>query len=166
MFRDQSLDLSSYEQLTFSELNAAADLVSALYAKMSEPDEFTLLSLLYFAAMSYSETAWRLGKTELASGFLLTNDETFSSARSRICREARAGGRISAEAVTEAIEPYDIAGLTDWKRDNWYLVDFSDLRKNAHKLGADEASFENLFQRLGLDSDRAKCLQPEVPILP
>jgi tetracycline 7-halogenase / FADH2 O2-dependent halogenase len=138
LFRKSAFDPKVYEDLTFGELDAAADLVSALYSKMHAPEEFSLLSLVYFAAMSFSETAWRLGKRELASGFLLTNDADFSAGRSRLCAQARAGQRITREAITSIIEPFDVAGLTDFKRHPWYPVDFNDLRKNAHKIQADE----------------------------
>jgi len=150
MFRQPILDLKAYEEITFRELDAAADLVSALYAKMSCPEEFSLLSLLYFAAMSYSETAWRLAKPELASGFLLTNYETFSSARRKICAQARAGEKISRENISSAIDYYDVAGLTDWRRNHWYPVDLEDLRRNSHKLWADEQSLQTLFKKLGI----------------
>src|SRR5688572_6104047 len=62
--RDGSLQ--EYENDTILEVEAAADLVSALYSKMDSFDEFALLTLLYFAAMSFTETAWRLGKANLA----------------------------------------------------------------------------------------------------
>lgn len=149
-FRHPRLNLKTYEELTFRELDAAADLVSALYAKMSRSEEFSLLSLLYFAAMSYSETAWRLAKPELASGFLLTNSDTFSSVRSWICTQARAGKKITREQISSAIAPYDVAGLTEWHRNHWYPVDLEDLRRNAHKLGADNQSLETLFKKLGI----------------
>ena len=53
------------------ELDVTEQLVAALYASMADPALFKRLSLLYFAAASYSETARRLGRPQLAPGFLL-----------------------------------------------------------------------------------------------
>jgi hypothetical protein len=54
--------LQDYSRLTMLELDSAAQLVSALYAAMDRFDLFRKLSLLYFAAASFSETArlWRM----------------------------------------------------------------------------------------------------------
>lgn len=140
--------LKGYEVETRLELEAAADLVSALYAKMHSFEEFSLLTLLYFAAMSFTETAWRLNKRELASAFLLTNDRTFSEQCLKLCAAARAGDRITRQDIQAVIAPYDIAGLTEWSRNNWYAVNLPDLASNAHKLQASKADMTALFQKL------------------
>ena len=142
----------AYEATTRAELESIADLVSALYAKMHSFDEFALLTLLYFTALSFTETAWRLGRTELASSFLLANDVEFSRRRSAICASARAGQRISREEIETAIAPYDVAGLTRWERHNWYPVAFSDLIANAHKVQATEIELQQLFRKLGISN--------------
>ena len=148
----QQPGLTLYEQQTFCELDATADLVSALYAKMDAPDEFALLSLIYFAAMSFTESAWRLGKRELASAFLLTNDRKFSIARTCICAQARAHQHISRDTIAAMIEPYDVAGLTDWKRHHWYPVNLEDLAANAYKLRADQTDIDRLLENYGYES--------------
>jgi FADH2 O2-dependent halogenase len=112
--------LKEYCSRTLFELDAAADLISALYATMDRFGEFTLLSLLYFAAMTFSETAWRVGKRELASGFLLTNNAEFNSVRRHFCALARAGDMIHGDDIARALAPWEIAGLTDWTHNNWY----------------------------------------------
>src|SRR5580658_10083513 len=56
--------LAKYATVTDAELVAAAGLIGALYANMNDFSVFTSLSLLYFAAVSYTETARRLGKPE------------------------------------------------------------------------------------------------------
>ncbi|HEV8541968.1 MAG TPA: tryptophan 7-halogenase [Verrucomicrobiae bacterium] len=127
--------LRDYNKKTFVEVDAAADLVSALYAKMDRFEEFALLSLLYFGAMSFTEAAWRLGRRELASGFLLTNDAEFTTARKRLCAAARAGEKTRREDVAGAIRSWDIAGLTDWQRRNWYPVRLQDLIECKDRLG-------------------------------
>ena len=140
--------LDDYTKKTRSELEATADLVSALYSKMDNFDEFALLTLLYFAAMSFSETAWRLDKKQLASGFLLANNETFSRNRAQLCAVARAGKAITHAQIESIITPYDVAGLTDWGRNNHYPVEFCDLISNAHKLGADAVQVDALLRKL------------------
>ena len=75
--RDRDAALLAYEQATLAELDATERLVAALYATMDDPPLFKRLSLLYFAAASFSEAARRLGRPELAPGFLLCAHPTF-----------------------------------------------------------------------------------------
>jgi hypothetical protein len=63
--------LAAYARDTQEELDVTEQLVGALYACMADPALFKRLSLLYFAAASYSETVRRLGRPQLAPGFLL-----------------------------------------------------------------------------------------------
>jgi FADH2 O2-dependent halogenase len=144
-------NLRDYESLTLSDLGAAADLVSALYSKMGSPEEFNLLTLLYFAALSFTETAHRLGKPELASQFLLNNNPTFRSARQKFCSAARKGEKICRMEIGSAIEPFNIAGLTDWKRNNWYPADFRDLLHSAQKLQTTPGDILEMLKRCGLN---------------
>jgi tetracycline 7-halogenase / FADH2 O2-dependent halogenase len=140
--------LDDYAKKTRSELEAAADLVSALYAKMNNFDQFALLTLLYFAAMSFTESAWRLDNKRLASGFLLTNDKIFSRSRAELCAAARSGQTVTRAQIETAITHYDVAGLTDWRRNNHYPVEFCDLISNAHKLSVDAVQVDALLRKL------------------
>ena len=74
---DRDAALLEYERVTLAELDATERLVGALYATMADPPLFKRLSLLYFAAASFSEAARRLGRPELAPGFLLCAHPTF-----------------------------------------------------------------------------------------
>ena len=56
---------------------AAARLIAALYANMHDFPVFSALSLLYFTAVSYAETARRLGKPQLAGAFLMHDHPVF-----------------------------------------------------------------------------------------
>ena len=140
--------LEAYERAALAELNAAAELIGALYAKMSSFEDFAALTLLYFAAMSYTETAWRLDKRHLAEMFLLRNDERFTSIRQSLCRKAVSGEPIGLEEVTKSIKPWDIAGLSDLSRRNWYPVSFDDLIKGRWKLGASAEEITALVNKL------------------
>ena len=70
-------ELQRYAQLTELELETTAHLVAALYSTMDRFDLFSELTLLYFAAASFSETARRLNKPGLADSFLLCKHPVF-----------------------------------------------------------------------------------------
>jgi FADH2 O2-dependent halogenase len=151
-------ELESYSRLTLLELDTAARLVAALYANMRRFDLFKELSLLYFAAASFSETARRLGKTHLADSFLLCRHPVFSRQLRQIC--AAAQRPLSTKEIAKlkreiraAIEPFDVAGLTDRSRHPWYPALALDLLRNAPKLGAERREIAAMLQRCGLKAD-------------
>ena len=72
--------LERYAAATEAELLAAARLIAALYANMHDFPVFSALSLLYFTAVSYTETARRLGKPHLAGAFLMHDHPVFGVA--------------------------------------------------------------------------------------
>lgn len=151
--------LKSYAQGTARELAMTEELVAALYASMSNFPVFTALSLLYFAAASFSETARRLRRPELACGFLLEANPKFGPPVRALCQNVLAGSTKSDQwkgAHTEliddiyrTIEPFDVAGLCDRSRRNWYPVDADDVIKAAPKLGASTADIADLLKRSG-----------------
>ncbi|MGH9592608.1 MAG: NAD(P)/FAD-dependent oxidoreductase, partial [Bryobacteraceae bacterium] len=135
--------LTAYAGQTERELLAAARLISGLYANMGNFAAFVSISLLYFAAVSYSETVRRLSKPHLASSFLLC-DSPFGEA----CRELLARAH-SDEDVLSLIEPINVAGLGKPERRNWYPVDARDLLDAAVKLGAAKDEIAELLRRCG-----------------
>jgi len=156
---DFDAGLREYAARTDAELLATAQLIGALYANMSNFPMFVALSLLYFAAASYSETARRLGKPELASSFLLCTHPTFGRAVVDLCRRARAAfGKEESEAVIHdiltTIEPFNIAGLGRAERRNWYPVEAGDLLENASKLGVTEKEIHAMLRRCGFAAER------------
>lgn len=154
--------VSDYATRTMRELDAAAELVAALYASMNDFETFCALSLLYFAAASYSEAARRLDRPELAPGFLLVDHPTFGPGLHSCCRhvrEAAANGGLSAQnrgslknEIRETIAPFDVAGLSDASRHNWFPVRIDDLFKAAGKLQATEFEIRTMLVRCGLVS--------------
>ena len=90
----------AYARITELELDATEQLVAALYANMTDAPLFKRLTLLYFAVASYSEAARRLGRPELAPGFLLHAHPTFGP-ELRAC--ARAGDGRAAGPTREAL---------------------------------------------------------------
>jgi len=157
---NSSLDnqLEDYARLTLLELETTARLVGALYGAMDRFEIFTDLSLLYFVAASFSETARRLGKAELANSFLLCRHPSFGAqllalcewARKTLCSTESAEFR---ETVRRAIERFDVAGLTERGRHPWYPAVASDLRQSAAKLDASAAEIEAMLKRYGLQTN-------------
>ena len=144
--------LQTYAAQTDCELMATARLIGALYANMNNFPVFVALTLLYFAAASFSETARRLGKPHLAESFLLCDDSAFGPACARLIERSR--HRLSEDEsnrlindIVEAIEPINVAGLGRPERRNWYPVYADDLLNAAEKLGA---SREDIFESLRL----------------
>ena len=144
--------LRRHEARTFLEVDAAALLVSALYARFDDFPVFAALTHLYFAAASFAESARRLGRPALSGAFLSADHPTFGPALVRCCRMALSGGDRDEllAAVREAIEPLDVIGLGDASRRNWYPVDPGDLHASAHKLGATHGEIDALLASCGL----------------
>jgi len=146
--------LRAYSRATQAELDATEQLVAALYASMADPPLFKRLTLLYFAAASYAESARRLGRPELAPGFLLHAHTRFGpelqgcAASARRTPTGRARDALLAR-IERAIEPFDVAGLLEPGRRDWYPVLADDLVKNASKLQASVDDIDRLLERSG-----------------
>lgn len=153
--------LREYAALTDEELLATARLTGALYANMSNFEVFVALTLLYFAAASFSESARRLGRPQLASAFLLCKHPDFGPALTHICARARQGltANDSRQLIAEilaAIGPFNVAGLGRPERRNWYPVDAGDLLDGAEKLGASFDEVNAMLERCGFSRQPAE----------
>jgi FADH2 O2-dependent halogenase len=135
--------------------------VAALYANMSDFPLFKRLTALYFTAASYAETVRRLGQPERARGFLLHADAVFGPVLRGISeralalppREARHAARHRLlEDIASAIAPFDVAGLGDTTRRDWYPVLASDLHAAHERLGVSAAAIDALLARCGFGS--------------
>jgi FADH2 O2-dependent halogenase len=151
---DPAEGLSSYAQQTDSELLAACRLVGALYATMGNFPAFTAVSLLYFAAVSFSESAVRLGKPELARGFLLDEHPAFGpAARVLLERAYKLKGAADTTAFTDTvlrlIEPFNLGRFGDPARRNWYPVCGEDLLDSGYKLGVSREEIMGMLDRTG-----------------
>lgn len=152
--RDRDQALLDYERTTIAELDATERLAAALYATMTDPPLFKRLSLLYFAAASFSEVARRLGRPELAPGFLLSAHPTFAPELAACVTSAAAAPRGAArqeldDRLDRAIAPFDVAGFRDRGRRDWYPVLASDLLEAGHKLQATPEELRRLLERSG-----------------
>jgi FADH2 O2-dependent halogenase len=134
------LELAKLNTDTLSELDATARLVTALYANLHDFQVFSALTLLYFAAASFSESGRRLGRSDLGKSFLLHADAKFGPALANCCRDAlqidTADERTALLAnIHQTIAPFDIAGLRHTDRRNWYPAQAEDFIASSHKLG-------------------------------
>jgi len=151
--------LAAYAAITQAELDATEQLVAALYSCMNDPELFTRLSLLYFAAASFSETVRRLQRPALAPGFLMHAHPTFGP-ELRACATTAASAPVGAsraelfERIDRAIEPFDTAGLGDHSRNRWYPVLASDLISSAARLHASPVEVQQLLARCGLTAQQ------------
>lgn len=142
-------DAAGYAEKTNAELSATAGLIGALYGSMSDFPLFARVSLLYFAAASFAETARRLGRKEMASSFLLCGDPAFGPASARLCERVMLGEKGLGPEILRVVEPFDVAGLCRPERRNWYPVDAADLLGAAAKLGATKCEVSQLLERAG-----------------
>lgn len=147
--------LFDYSMRTTMELLTTERLIAALYAAMGDFEMFTALSLLYFAAASFTETARRLAKPELAGASFLLADHPVFGPRFRYCVDAALRHPTGAartellERIRQTIEPVDVAGLSDMTRGNWYPARAGDLLAASHKLDASREEIEQMFSRCG-----------------
>jgi FADH2 O2-dependent halogenase len=145
--------LQDYERTTLAELDETERLVGALYAAMADPPLFKRLGLLYFAAAGFAEAARRLGRPELAPGFLLREHPGFgpelAACASLAAANPRGARRRALEArIDRAIEPFDTAALLDRSRRDWYPVRAEDLLASAGKLHATPLEITRLLERV------------------
>jgi tetracycline 7-halogenase / FADH2 O2-dependent halogenase len=144
---DLSVRLQGYAEQTDCELMSASRLIGALYATMDNFLAFTAVSLLYFSAVSFSETALRLGKPELATGFLLPSASDLLE-RAHTLRRGAETQAFSAE-VLRVIEPFNLGRFGDPALHNQYPVRADDLLDAGYKLGAGRAEIVAMLQRSG-----------------
>ena len=149
--------IERYAQRTHEDLLATALLIRALYRCMNNFVAFRAISLLYFTAASYAESARRLGKSELAGSFLMHDHPVFGPASRHLL--ARASQSLDAaetrrleDDVYRLIGAFDVAGLSARPVDHCYPVRAEDLFASGHKLGAERGEIESMLQRAGFPS--------------
>jgi FADH2 O2-dependent halogenase len=126
--------LESYARQTQDELLDAGRLIGALYATMDNFAAFTAVSLLYFAAVSFSETAFRLGKPEIAPGLVLPTAHGLLE-RAHVV-DGHAATQAFVEDVRRLIEPFNVGRFGAPGLHNCYPVRAEDLLEAGFKLRA------------------------------
>jgi tetracycline 7-halogenase / FADH2 O2-dependent halogenase len=142
-------ELWNYERLAKRELEQTSRLIAASYAAFRSFPAFADLSMLYFAAASFAEMARRLDHGYLATQFLLQNQPAFHRLFQGHTGAALAGRPSSAAAVASDLAPFNIAGLCDPAKRNWYGVDLNDVIAGAAKLHATPDEVRAFFERMG-----------------
>lgn len=154
-------ELFQYSMQTTMELVTAERLIAALYANMQDFELFSALTLLYFAAVSFTEAARRLGKPQLAGNTFLLGEHPVFGPRFRYCVDAalqRPTGEKRGELlqrIQQAIEPVNVTGLGIPEKRNWYAADARDLWANAEKLQASPPEIDAMLERCGLTAGAA-----------
>ncbi len=147
---------------SLAEADRAALLVSALSVTYGDFELFSAMTLLYFAAASHAEIRRRLDPAAPVS-FLMGDHPQFGPDLESICRSVMEASRRGGLAVVrgrllsrvfQAIEPLDIAGLSDRGRRHWHPVTAEPLLAAAHKVGADAARIGEMLDRTGFYSSR------------
>ncbi len=155
--------LHEYAEQTDGEFVAASGLIGALYANMGNFPAFTAVSLLYFAAVSFAETAYRLRKPELATGFLLRQHADFGPASQRLLERAhRLRGvddtRAFADEVSRVIAPFNVGRFGDPALGNCYPVCAEDLLKAGLKFGVSRDEIVSMLDRSGFHQSHRTTL--------
>jgi tetracycline 7-halogenase / FADH2 O2-dependent halogenase len=155
--------LDGYARQTEGELLAASRLIGALYATMGNFPAFTAVSLLYFAAVSFAETAYRLGKPELATGFLLREHLEFGPASRRLLERAHGlhgvdDTRAFTDEVLQVIAPFNVGRFGDPALGNCYPVCAEDLLQAGSKLGVGRDEIVSMLDRSGFYQSHRRSL--------
>ena len=142
------------------ELAIADNMIGTLYATMDEFRHFSATTLIYFTAVSYAETARRLGKKKLAPGFLFSELPHWTD-RLTECLEKVTyihHGHHSRESkwsalksiIHETIEHFNVIGLTPEASSPYFSAESARLLENANKLGVTSKEIQNMLIRCGL----------------
>lgn len=155
----QSLD--EYERDTRRELAWTEKLVAALYANMKCFHRFRKLTLIYFTALSYTETCHRLERVPFDPGFLLSKDPRFVCGLDPLLDQAMemntttpsSQDAVWTKHLFKVLEPYDLGGLTRADRQSHYPVLADDLYHAASKAGSTPGEMAAMLHRAGFFSD-------------
>jgi FADH2 O2-dependent halogenase len=143
--------LVAYETETLADLDATARLIGGAYRVLGKPEAFEALTMLYFASASFSETALRLKKPELAPGFLLRAHPCIGPALRNLLADAGRQPTIDWIArVTETLTPINIAGLCMPRKRHWYGIETADLLSGAAKLQSTPEEIQKMLRDCGL----------------
>jgi FADH2 O2-dependent halogenase len=91
--------------------------------------------MFYFAAASFSEMARRLDSPRTPRGFLCGDNPDFVAALLKLSPAGNVTQECYGEEVAAAVENWNVAGLCDRRKRNWYGVDLEDTVRAAARLG-------------------------------
>jgi FADH2 O2-dependent halogenase len=156
-------EVQGYAEQTDGELLAASRLIGSLYSTMGNFPAFRAVSLLYFAAVSFAETAYRLGKPELAPGFLLRGHADFGPASRRLLERAHGLRGVDdtpafMDEVLRVIAPFNVGRFGDPALGNCYPVCGEDLMRAGSKLGVGRGEIATMLDRSGFYQSQRRTL--------
>jgi FADH2 O2-dependent halogenase len=126
---------------------------------------FASYSMFYFAAASFSEMARRLDSPRTPRGFLCGDSVPFTSAMTRLSPVATREVEHDryARDVRTAIADWNVAGLCDPDKKNWYDVDLDDTIRGADKLGLTRKQVRERLGPLACTSSTPSPSSPSAP---
>jgi tetracycline 7-halogenase / FADH2 O2-dependent halogenase len=132
-----SFDPPTYSAATLADADRTARFIAGSYAGFRQFPMFASYSMFYFVAASYSEMARRLASARTPRGFLCGDSDAFTSALNRLSPATTSAAEVEGYAceVASAVADWNIAGLSDPQKRNWYPVDLEDTIRGARKLG-------------------------------
>lgn len=146
-------ELASYAASTAADLFAAAAMIRALYPHFGDSDRFAAVGRIYFAAVSFAESARRLGRPDLAPGFLLNGRRGFWDPASNLLARAAVGQTTPAREFwnegAAICAPIDIGNWFADPAKQWLGVDFQPLRARAGLFGATTEEIDAMLARSG-----------------
>jgi tetracycline 7-halogenase / FADH2 O2-dependent halogenase len=125
---------AAYSNATLAEADHTARFIAGCYAGFPRFSNFVAYSMFYFAAASFSEMARRLKQG--GRGFLCADDVRFRYNVAALASQCRQRRDLHPD-VARAVDRFNVAGLCDPSKRNWYGVDLNDAIRAAHKLGAE-----------------------------
>lgn len=155
--------LASYAEETSRDLEIVAELIGALHRNLHRPVVFQSLMMLYFTAATFAETARRLGPADRTPAFLLRDRPQFHDPALQLCawaRQTEVSPKKFSAAVHRTIQPFNVAGLMNPERRNWYPVDLEALLEAGDKLGATRSELVAMLHRSGLAVEGAHRFGP------
>ena len=153
-------DLNSLTQTAKNELTIVDRMIGTLFTTMNDFRHFAATTLVYFAAVSFTETARRLGKLQLAPGFLFSENPALStqlvSTFEKIKRIHQSGQTNEAKwselqsYVDESIKPFNVIGLSTKAKHSHFKAETAPLFEQTHKLETTAMEIQNMLVRSGL----------------
>jgi tetracycline 7-halogenase / FADH2 O2-dependent halogenase len=126
-----------YAEAILADADRTARFIAGSYAGFRHFPTFAAYSMFYFAAASFSEMARRCASPRTPRGFLCGDSDAFSAALERLSPAVAGGFDVAhyEREIAAAVDDWNIAGLCDPEKRNWYPVDLDDAIRHAEKLG-------------------------------
>ena len=142
------------------ELSICDQLIGTLFATMDPFRHFAATTMLYFATVSYTETAWRLGKKHLAPGFLFSESADQLNSLTTALKHIQTIQKENTSdddkwasiqnTVTTTITPFNVIGLDPKAPTPWFPADMAPLFNHADKLQSTPEEIQSMLHQFGL----------------